>query len=143
MQQFTREAAGHGVLRKVSRVFQPKRAAAQPSPAVRAIQAGIRHCQPLGFQPGEGLGHGKADLWLTAARVGWLAGHIVPKLAFEVAGMITSAEVHPAAYEEQQLGGQLLRLQGEQHIGVRDGLAELQHGPLCTDLMHDKGRYHA
>jgi hypothetical protein len=54
-----------------------------------------------------------------------LAGHVVPKFIFEVARVVAAVEVRPIADEKEQLDGQLLRLQGEQHLGVRDGLAEL------------------
>lgn len=43
--------------------------------------------------------------------------------------MVTGAKVRPIADEEEQLRGKLLGLQGEQHVGVRDRLAELEHGP--------------
>jgi hypothetical protein len=92
-------------------------AATQAMPPVRTVQPGIWNREPLRLKPSKRLGHRETDLSLPSARIGWLAGHVVPKFVFEVARVVAAVEVRPIADEKEQLGGQLLRLQGEHTSG--------------------------
>ena len=129
MKRLARKPASRRVLCKVGCVLQFQRPAAEPAPAVGTVRTGVRDRKALDLKPCEGFSHHKADLGLPSSRIRRLTGHVVPKFVFEIARVVATAEIRTVANEEQQLSGQFLWLQGEQYVGVRDRLAELQHTP--------------
>jgi hypothetical protein len=64
-----------------------------------------------------------------------LTGNILPEFVAEVACVITAPEVRSIADEKEQLRRKLLGFEGEQHVGVWDRLAELQHAPALAQIL--------